>query len=222
MNWALLIKKFISFGVLFGGPAKKLAGINDFANLMVGVFTFNPTGNIVTFPQPLPVWAKPDRYFRVTDGGGSNNTALFKIKTIDPLTNTVEVFQPVDSFSGLATLDGRIWAIIDNSAIAKASSTGSTIFNVHNRNSTGIPDGSGIALTYAEHYHDEPETEQDQGEIISHLRNEAGGLSMVTDSCTNQLVDVGPLVVIDSEGVVVRARTDNPVNSCYPPEGKCY
>lgn len=223
ISWTEIVKKFIALDVIFGGRSKKLAGINDFANVMSDTFTFTATANTIQFPGNVPDWFVRGKYFRIMAGGGANSSALLRVKEVNYSGGLVEVYESLQNFTGTAELDGRIWAVINNAAIARPTSTGSTMYNVHNRNTTGLEDASGIALVFAEHYHDEPVSKTDApGEIITHLRNEVGGYNMAHDSCTDQRFDIGPLVVVDRNGDVLTQRVDNPDSNCYPPEEECY
>lgn len=222
ISWTEIIKKFIALDVIFGGRSKKLAGINDFNNIVSDTFTFTSGTNFISFPGQVPEWFVRDKYFRVTAGGGSNNSSLLRVKAVDASGGIIEVYENIVDFTGAATFDGRIWAAINNPAIARPTSTGSTMYNVHNRTPTGLEDASSIALVFAEHYHDEPAVDEDEGEILVHLRNEVGGLSLACDSCTGEKYDIGPLVLVDRKGSVIRARVENPNNPCFPPEEECY
>jgi len=154
---------------LFDTRTKKLAGINDFANILTDIVTFDSATKAIIFAGPPPEFLVVDKWFRVTGGGGGNNGALLKVFQV--LADRVITVQAVIDFSGQATLDGRIWKVINDTTIAKSSSTGSTMYNVHNRDVTTNPgDASEIALTYAEHYHTwagpgpEPPTPVDEAE----------------------------------------------------------
>ena len=218
-NWSGLIKKFIALDTIWGGRSKKLAGINDSNNYTTGNFVFTAGTNIIQFPGTLPEWVVADKYFRITFGGGLNNTALYRILGIDFDNNTIITHENIQSFTGGATLDGRLWVVINDATIARSTNSGATMYNVHNRTTTGKDDSSGIGLVFAEHFHDEPEPAADEGEILTHIYNEIGTKHMSLDSCNHDVkIEIGPLIVVDRQGNVVKAMTHNPYDTCYIPE----
>jgi len=222
-SWGQLIKRYIGTNVIFGSRATKLAGINDFGNLHTGVVTFTAP-NTITFVGPLPLFLQTvtgvGKVFKITAGGGANNGALFRLISI--AGNTITVSNTVViNFTGSATFDGRIWNVIDDPSIARSTSTGATMYNVHNRDaSILLNDASEVAYVFAEHYHDIPAIPDphDADEIMFHLYNEMGERSMVTSSCSGVQLDIGPLAVVDWCGNVVKtdASLKNPVDLCYP------
>jgi len=222
-SWGQLIKRYIGTNVIFGSRATKLAGINDFGNLHTGVVTFTAP-NTITFVGPLPLFLQTvtgvGKVFKITAGGGANNGALFRLISI--AGNTITVSNTVViNFTGSATFDGRIWNVIDDPSIARSTSTGATMYNVHNRDaSVLLNDASEVAYVFAEHYHDIPAIPDphDADEIMFHLYNEMGEHSMVTSSCSGVQLDIGPLAVVDWCGNVVKtdASLKNPVDLCYP------
>lgn len=223
-SWGQLIKRYIGTNVIFGSRATKLAGINDFGNLHTDAMIFTAP-NIITFTNPLPNFllsagASPGKVFKVVNGGGTNNGATFRVVSI--LGNSITVsITAVQDFSGITEIDGRIWSVIDDPSIARSTSTGATMYNVHNRDaSVLLNDASEVAYVFAEHYHDIPAIPDphDADEIIFHLHNEMGERSMVTSSCSGVQLDIGPLAIVDWCGNVVKtdASLKNPVDLCYP------
>ena len=146
------LKRWWIFDVLFDTRTKKLAGINDFANVTTDIVTFDSATSAIIFAGPPPSWLILNKWLRVTSGGGGNTGNVFKVTKVLP--DRVLVAPVVVDFSGQATMDGRIWKVINDSTIAQGTTTGSTMYNVHNRDHTlNDGDASEIALTFAEHYH---------------------------------------------------------------------
>lgn len=230
-GWSSLVKRLLTLNTIFGSRATKLAGINDFNNFEVGNFIFAGP-NQITFPGTLPAWVTAQnsgpRKFRITAGGGANNTAIFTIASFSGNTVTT-VENTVLPFTGITQADGRLWAIIDDPSIARPSSTGSTMYNVHNRTPTPLGgDASEVAIVYAEHFHEKPpELEEDKDdlppEILFHRRNEVGEKSVIVSDCSGKTLDIGPLVVVDRCGNAVRSRkrAKDPIDVCFPATPKC-
>ena len=219
--WSSLIKRLHAINTLFSARAYKLGGVNDFNNHISGDFIFVAPNKIV-FPGEVPVWMytspTSSKWFRITLGGGGNGNAIFQYLSHSGSTVTVTQ-NSVVNFTGFSTIDGRIWAVINDPYIAKPTSTGSTMFNVHNRQSTTIPgDGSGVSVSFAEHYHDEFDPETDIPEIIMHKRNGIAEIPSAPGGCTGKIMPIGPFTVVDRKGRVIRVRkkTQQPVDKCYP------
>lgn len=214
MSLGNFIKKLIKANALFGGKKIKLSGIPDKNIIFSDTATFDSGTNTIVFTSTLPNWVSEGKYFRVNAQGGGNVDQLFKIGEVDRLTKTVTIdsSEPevgsVSDYSGPTTIDGRIWRVIDDVTIAKESpNSGNTIFNVHNFEWTELEDGSGVAQQFAEHYHDDPGTIDDDdnaGEYLFHEYTQLGGRPLVTDSVTMQLIDLGPMPVVNNNGDPVR------------------
>lgn len=206
------LKKLIVFDAIWGTRSKKLAGINDFNNLVNENVTFSSVDNSITFPTTVPDFFQEDQYFRVF--GGANDSRLFRIQEIQG--NKIITYESLIDDSGTIRLDARLWVVHNNPRISRPTSTGSTMFNVHNRQDTGIEgDASKLALTFAEHYHDEEGSEDDIGEIISTEYNELGCKSKaIADCCDNIQVDLGPQLIFDNDGNVMRVRKDDDLGVC--------
>ena len=211
MGLSNFIKKLIETNTVWGVRAKKLAGINDFANTITANVVISSVDNSIDFsPNPVPSFVKirdSAQYIRIF--GGTNDTGLFRI--VDIQNNKLIVDGPVVNDSGTRRVSSRLWEIHNDPSISRSSSTGSTMYNVHNRDTTGLDDASAVALTYAEHYHDEPGTEKDDpGEILSHEYNQLGCKSMVrAGCCDNPYIPLGPQIVFDDDGNVLRERHDD-------------
>lgn len=147
------IKKLIETNAIWGVRAKQLAGINDAGNVITTSIVVSTTDNSIDFaPLPVPSFFKVGQYIRIF--GGPNDSKLLRISKILEGTKLI-VEEPVIADSGTRRVTARLWEIHDDPSISRPSSSGSTMFNVHNRDNTGLPDGSALATTYAEHYHDE-------------------------------------------------------------------
>lgn len=147
------IKKLIETNAIWGVRAKQLAGINDAGNVITTSIVVSTTDNSIDFaPLPVPSFFKVGQYIRIF--GGPNDSKLLRISNILEGTKLI-VEEPVIADSGTRRVTARLWEIHDDPSISRPSSSGSTMFNVHNRDNTGLPDGSALATTYAEHYHDE-------------------------------------------------------------------
>ena len=226
-SWGTLIKRFIGTNVIFSSRATKLAGINDFNSIYSAASVTFTAPNIITFVGPPPLFLQTisgvEKIFKITGGGGPNNGAVFRLLSVAGSTITVSN-TAVINFSGAATLDGRIWKVIDDDTIARSTSTGSTMYNVHNRTATALGnDASEVAYVFAEHYHLEPKIKPPVDEILFHQYNEIGERSMVMGDCSGKKIDIGPLCVVDNCGNAVRidAELINPVDSCYPYPDEC-
>lgn len=213
MSLSNFLKKLIIFDAIWGTRSKKLAGINDFNNLINQNVTFSSVDNSITFPTPeVPDFFQEDQYFRVF--GGANDGRLLRVQEIQG-SRLITYETPIDE-SGTVTLDARLWVVHNNPRISRPTSTGSTMFNVHNRQDTGIEgDASKLAITFAEHYHDEEGSEDDVGEIISTEYNELGCKSkVIADCCDSIQVDLGPQLVFDNDGNVMRVKKDDNLGVC--------
>ena len=210
MGLSNFIKKLIETNTIWGVRAKKLAGINDFANITTTSVVMSSIDNSIDFaPNKPPAFIKANsvgQFIRII--GGANDSGLFEIISI--VGTKVITLQPLVNDSGVRTLSARLWQIHDDTSISKSSSTGSTIYNVHNRNTTGLDDASAVALTFAEHYHDDPATEEDNpGELLSHEYNELGCKNLVrADCCDMPYIELGPQMVFEDEGNVLKAVND--------------
>lgn len=206
------LKKLIIFDVIWGTRSKKLAGINDFNNVITENVTFSSVDNSITFPTPVPFFFQEGEYFRIF--GGANDGRLFRAKEING--NRLVMFETPISESNSVRLDARLWVVHNDPKISRPTSTGSTMFNVHNRQPTNVPeDASALAFTFAEHYHDEEGTEDDVGEIISTEYNELGYKSKVLADCCDEIkVDLGPQLIFDDEGNVIRVKKDDDLEVC--------
>lgn len=206
------LKQFFIWDVIFGARTKKLAGINDGFNQTEEVVTFSSVDNSVTFTGQTPCWFQVDKYFRVF--GGNNDSRLFRVKEIQ--FNKVIVYENFIDDSGLRRLDARLWVVHNNSKISRPTSTGSTMFNVHNRQNTNTPeDASAIAFTFAEHYHDEEGAEDDKGVLVSTEYNQIGCKNLAIASCCgNVKLELGPTLIFDNEGNAILQKIDDEVEVC--------
>jgi len=213
MSLSNFLKKLIIFDVIWGTRSKKLAGINDFNNLTTESVTFSSVDNSITFTTPeVPDFFTEDQYFRVF--GGANDGRLLRVLEIQG--NRLITYENLINDSGSITLDARLWVVHNDPTVSRPTSTGSTMFNVHNRQDTGIDgDASKLAFTFAEHYHDEAGTQDDAGEIISTEYNELGCKSkVIADCCDNIQVDLGPQLIFDNDGNVMRVKKDDDLGVC--------
>lgn len=207
------LKKLIVFDAIWGTRSKKLAGINDANNYVDQNITFSSADNSLTFSTPsVPDFFQENQYFRIS--GGANDSRLFRVKEIQ--ANKLITYENVIDDSGDVRVDARLWVVHNNPSISRPTSTGATMFNVHNRSTTGVEgDASALAITFAEHYHDEEGTEDDVGEMLSTEYNELGCKSKaIASCCDNQLVDIGPQLIFDDEGNVLRVRKTDDMGVC--------
>lgn len=149
MNITNFIKKLITLDVIWGTRTKKLTGVKDKNNLITDNFVISDVDNSITFSTAIPDFLQVDTYFRIT--GGNNDGQLFRVMEIQG--NKIITYENLTNDSGSLTLDARLWVVHNDENISKASSNGSTIFNLSNTSTTGLDDGSGIAKVFAEHYH---------------------------------------------------------------------
>lgn len=217
MGLSNFIKKLIETNTIWGVRSKKLAGVNDFNNTLITSIVTSSIDNSIDFsPNPPPSFIKDGeflQYIRII--GGTNDSGLFKVDFIQG--NKVFTVEPLLNDSGIRRITARLWEIHNNPLISRSSSTGSTIYNVHNRDTTGLEDASAVAITFAEHYHDEPENEfDDEGEILSHEYNVLGCKNLVqADCCDMPHIPLGPQIVFDDSGNVLKERhDDNGVGIC--------
>lgn len=212
MSASKFLKQFFIWDVIFGARSKKLAGINDGNNLISEVVTFSDVDNSITFPGETPSFFQENQYFRVF--GGSNDSRLFRVQEVQ--FNKIITVENLINDSGTRTLDARLWVVHNNSKISRPTSTGSTMFNVHNRDTTGVDgDASAIALTYAEHYHDEDGIEDDKGVLISTQYNQLGCKSKVqADCCDEPFIELGPQLIFDDEGNALIEKIDDDTGVC--------
>jgi hypothetical protein len=212
MSASKFLKQFLIWDVLFGARTKKLAGINDSNNTIQENVTFSDVDNSVTFPGEVPTWFQVDEYFRVF--GGTNDGRLFRVKEIQ--FDKVIIHENVINDTGIRQLDARLWVVHNNSKISRPTSTGSTMFNVHNRQNTNTPDdASAIAFTFAEHYHDEEGTEDDKGTPISTMYNQLGYKSLIkADCCGEVYLEAGPTLIFDPDGNIILERKEEDTGVC--------
>lgn len=198
----------IETNTIWGVRSKKLAGINDYANHITAPVVFSSIDNSIDFaPLLVPSFFKEKQFIRVF--GGNNDSRLFRIEKIFEGTK-IQVQENLIDDTETVRITARLWEIHNDPSISRPSSTGSTMFNVHNRNTTGYEDGSGVAITFAEHYHDEEGTEDDVGEIISTEYNELGCRSkVIADCCDSPAIDLGPQLIFDDDGNVMRVKKDD-------------
>jgi hypothetical protein len=177
------IKKLIETNAIWGVRAKQLAGINDAGNVITTSIVVSTTDNSIDFaPLPVPSFFKVGQYIRIF--GGPNDSKLLRISNILEGTKLI-VEEPVIADSGTRRVTARLWEIHDDPSISRPSSTGSTMFNVHNRQPTNVPeDASALAFTFAEHYHDEEGPEDDFGYLVE-----------------DQYVPYGKLVITNFKGI---------------------
>lgn len=205
------IKKLIETNTIWGVRAKQLAGINDAANTSTSSVVMSSADSSIDFaPSKAPSFFKENQYIRVV--GGTNDSRLLRVDKIQGTKVIVE--ETLIDDSGTRRITARLWEIHDDPRISRPSSSGSTMFNVHNRDNTGREDGSALATAYAEHYHDEPGTSLDDlGEIISTEYNSIGCKNLVqADCCEKPFVELGPTVMFDDNGNVLRERHDDDGN----------
>lgn len=206
------LKKLIVFDVVWGTRSKKLAGINDGNNFINTSIISSSVDNSFKFVMQVPSFFQKDQYFRVF--GGANDSRLFKIKEIkgDKIITYEGV---VDGISNIK-LDARLWVVHNNPKVSRSTSTGSTMFNVHNRNTSGVDgDASALALTFAEHYHDENGEEDDKGVLVSTLYNEVGCTTQgIANCCGNLKVNLGPSLIFDDEGNAIMQKIDDDMEIC--------
>lgn len=156
-SWSGFVKKLIALDVIWGNRSKKISGLND-ANLVVIVYAvFNQNNQSIKFggTRKIPSWIKPNVFFRIKNGG-PNNGKLFKVRLVDYPNKTIYVLpgdtETVSSYAGSATLDGRAFSLINDTNIAKESTTGGSIFNA-NVSSFLRSDVAPIILNNVEHFH---------------------------------------------------------------------
>jgi len=214
MSISEFLKQFVIWDVIFGARSKKLSGINDGNNRATSEVIFSSIDNSITFQNNVPRFFQRDSYFRVF--GGTNDSRLLRVLEIQ--NNRIITYENLINDNGLRTLDARLWVVHNNSKISRPTSTDSTMFNVHNRDITMIEgDASAIALTFAEHFHDEKGPEDDIGKIISTEYNELGYRSKVlADCCEEEIyVDLGPQLIFDEKGDVIRMnKQDEEIGVC--------
>lgn len=207
------MKKLIVFDVIWGTRSKKLAGINDANNVIQESVTFDSGDNSVQFPTPtVPDFFQQDQYFRVF--GGANDGRLLRIKEIQG--SKIITYENVVADTGSFSLDARLWVVHNNSQISKPTSTGSTMFNVHNRDHTTVEgDASKLAITFSEHYHDEATEQDDKGKLISTEYNVLGCKSVIkADCCGDNYVELGPQLIFDDEGSPIMVKEDPDLGVC--------
>lgn len=168
--YSSFFKKLQVFNVLFGAKARKLSGIQDKNNRFTDTITFTAPDTIL-LSFPVPAFLQVGTYFRVKNGGGANEDQLFRIKDISGNTIIVDNTTNVVSFGpAVADIDARLAVVHANSVISKLNTEGNTIFNVDNGTvTTGLNDGSGLAVLVAEHYHDDGGVQPGQSFIQSFL-----------------------------------------------------
>jgi|VirMetMinimDraft_7_1064189.scaffolds.fasta_scaffold18528_2 hypothetical protein len=212
MSASKFLKQFLIWDVLFGARTKKLAGINDSNNQIDEIVTMSDVDDSITFPGEVPKWFQVGEYFRIF--GGANDSRLFRVKEIQ--FDKVITQESLVSDSGSRRMDARLWVVHNDTRISRPTSTGSTMFNVHNRDISPTPDdASAIALTFAEHYHDEEGIEDDKGIPISTEYNQLGYRNLIkADCCEDLYVDLGPTLVFDDEGNIVQEKIDSDTGVC--------
>ena len=207
------MKKLIVFDVVWGTRSKKLAGINDANNVIQQSVTFDSGDNSVQFPTPtVPDFFQQDQYFRVF--GGANDGRLLRIKEIQG--SKLITYENVVDDSGSFKLDARLWVVHNNSKISRSTSTGATMFNVHNRDFTSTEgDACKLAITFAEHYHDEAGAQDDKGILMSTEYNALGCKSLVkADCCDSPYVELGPTLIFDDNGTPMMMKIDDNTGVC--------
>ena len=176
LSWPNFIKKLIALDALWGSRSKKLAGINDKDKVStVDVTIDGGTGTITFVSGDRPIWLNTDKYFRIADG--VNAGSLFQVASVG--VDFVTVVEPITTDSGTRTLDGRMWVVHNDNTITRKGPDGGTMFRLDNMDTTGRPDGSGIAKVYAVHYHANepwrlnirPDGAQDNQNLIFYLPN---------------------------------------------------
>lgn len=213
MGLGNFIKKLIETNTIWGVRSKKIAGINDYANHITTSVSIDSSDNSIDFaPLLVPDFIKIDQYIRVF--AGTNDTRLFRVKRVFEGTK-IEVYESVNDDIGVRRITARLWEIHDDPSISRPSSTGSTMFNVHNRSDTDLEDGSAVSFTYAEHYHDEAITEDDKGEPISTQYNQLGYKSLIkADCCEDVYLEMGPVLIFDDQGNIVLEKKDDNMGVC--------
>ena len=198
MALSLFIKQLLETDSIFGGEAKKLSGINDRSVQIsydnVDIVTISTTTDLLLTvtatggdaPQP-PSWLIKDKYVSLT----VENTTIFKDRqrvdtvTILPTGYTIRfnlnergsgILDNTTTLGGRLTIDGRIFAVINDTHIAREAENGSTMFNVDNSSPDGLEDGSGLVQKYAAHYHSDIDFE-----LVSHARNPNGNPHLDVD-----------------------------------------
>lgn len=212
MSAPKFLKQFFIWDVIFGAKTKKLAGINDGFNVIQENVVISDVDNSITFPNETPKFFQVDEYFRIF--GGDNDGSLFRVKEIQ--FNKVITYENVISDSGTRQLDARLWVVHNNTKISRPTSTGSTMFNVHNRQNTNTPeDASAIAFTFAEHYHDEEGAEDDKGVLVSTEYNQIGCKNLaIASCCDNVKLELGPTLIFDNEGNAILQKIDEDTGVC--------
>lgn len=204
-SWSWVVKKLIIFDVIWGGRSKKLAGINDSASLLTDNILCVSAGQTVDFsPLNTPNWLTVGSYFKFTTGGGSNfgNTYQVVSKSASSVTVTPYLSPALSDFSGQATLDGRIFTIVNDPNIARQSSTGGTMFN-SNATSYSGPAVGNVIFNRTDHFHAEMPGPFDANQIITHEYTPAGGLRVQYDTFSGTFIVESPAVVIDNNGNVI-------------------
>jgi len=224
-NW-IFIKKLIEVGGIFGQKSKKLTGVNDFdAKMIANNAIFDNNTSTITVPNTtyVPDWLnKKGDFFRSYSGSykqytdvmpiqtSENNFKLFKILSSDVIgTNLIIRIDP--QFSSVSSgvfnvkLDGRLAVVHNDPNISKLTESGGTMFSVENNKTTGLDDGSSIALANIEHYHptDAKTVSNISNSIITHELNSRGRKHYTKDAEQNIMVELEPLVVVDNDGNVV-------------------
>lgn len=157
-TWPELIKKLVGLDTIWGGRSKKLTGVDDYCEISSGTMAFSAANQTITFSNPamIPDWLKDGCYFRVTSGG-PNTGKLFKVSYYDSLTNTITVTPGdvgvlIQDYVGAATLDGRMFVVINDPSVARQSSTGGSMFNA-NITTPPRPELGGIIYNRVDHFH---------------------------------------------------------------------
>lgn len=183
MSISNFIKKLLKVDALFGGDKKKLSGVNDrnvyFSDTDVVYSATNKTITL-TNQTTVPSWLSSGKYFRTYDGSkkstssstsatyvadviltpnvGTNSGVLFKVDRVQNnviyLDDSENIPVDRDSSTTTVTLDGRIAIVTNDEDKNRINAYGSTVFNLQYENYTGKDDGSGIAINFADHYHD--------------------------------------------------------------------
>ena len=189
MALSSFIKQLLQTDSIFGAKAKKLTGINDSAIQMgyseADVTIVDTTSEfsieITNINPAIPSWLQPNKYFLFDLPAlpASPSTRL-RVESVEQLSDGYKIFMQRNA-PGTETLpsspenremvrlDGRIFAIIKNNAIAMEATNESTMFNLDSNIDDTFEDGSGVALKYAAHYH-------------------AGGGGTVSGSCTVEAI----------------------------------
>lgn len=167
----------------------------------------------------------------LTPNNANNSGVLFRVlsTTINSGNLVVEVDPSAPGVGSIvdriittqATIDARIAIATNNPAINRINGEGSTVYNLQNQAGTGLPDGSGVAKIYADHYHAPSDggssTPVDQVPIKSDYIVTAPYKVRVVSQGGTEMTEHFQSVVIDAWGYVV--TSEPPVASPLDPKG---